>query len=360
VQLGACGLQWPVKGELSDQCTQDEIDEHRPYTYDQATTFFTCRHAPWAKCAMYGDPHVATFDRPHAGADCPTTPKQRDGKKQTVKEQGKYSLVRLPNNVGGLVRERNVHVIGKYGYTAQHRDVSNTKGVAVEGRWLGGNALVVELNGNGNILVKWGPPKNQEVIWRVSASAPVLREKTYDESHRLFAQLTWVTNKLSSVDKAKETKYPLLYFALRDPSGQDFLRLFVQGLRVDKPAEERFLDVIVTMQKDYAKEQDGICGNFNGNAKDDALSPEQMQALQVHTNLFRVPFDFSGPASSPGSFSESEVAEFRKRCKEHKVAKGLRQGCAEDIAALTVQDDEAIQGVINGYQVFSTAWSATR
>jgi len=96
-----------------------------------------------------------------------------------------------------------------------------------------------------------------------------------------------------------------------------------------------------------------------GHARDDALNNNQMLALQTHADhLFKVAFPYTGPASAVGP--SGTIADFKQRCKENNVAKGLRQGCAEDFAALTVQDDAAIQSVIHDYRVFSTAWQATR
>jgi len=79
---------------------------------------------PWGKCAVFGDPHVITWDRIY-------------GPPVTMTDPGEFHLI----------KSEQLTIHGRFGYTRRFPTASSTVGIALGGPMLKGHTLVVEYVG---------------------------------------------------------------------------------------------------------------------------------------------------------------------------------------------------------------------
>lgn len=230
VQLGACDLPHPEKTLYDQNVISQGCDAAAsPYLWGQKTKFLSCRPAPWSRCSLFGDPHVSTFDRPYSDAKCPTTPGQRNSGKFTVKSDGNFRLVELPQGSG-----TEVLVLGKSGYTSKHTSVASMKGLAVQGSFLGSNSVVIEMNTAGNLLLKWNGVTMFTVAAETQDSDAVDRGPVSNQDGTATCWLKWENNALNQLPfgGGVTKKKPLIACKLFERANPDeeFLRIFVERM----------------------------------------------------------------------------------------------------------------------------------
>merc|ERR1719486_941929 len=119
---------------------------------------------------------------------------------------------------------------------------------------------------------------------------------------------------------------------------------------------QQVINVIVSLQKSYDSEQDGLCGNFDCNEEDDAI--EQTTRRGLHNvsssdNLFteltaRLPSGVRQPGGALFDMTQS-----RERCA--KVGSSLRMACGMDVAYAKPHDRGS---TVQKYELLSTLWDS--
>jgi len=209
---------------------------------------------PWGKCAVFGDPHVITWDRVY-------------GPPITMTDPGEYYLVKS--------KELSIH--GRFGYTRRFPTASSTVGIAVGGPLIKDHLLVVTYVGPEQGY------KGFRVFWD---GQPVL---TQYPSH--FASTDGVLR--ASHDAMDPQKYhregrhtiggtggllPSYYFR------------FAADLNVYVLLGPDNCNAVIETRKVHGK-QDGYCGNFNCDKNDDSLESLRkrgmMDPIPAEQSLFQ-------------------------------------------------------------------------
>lgn len=209
---------------------------------------------PWGKCAVFGDPHVVTFDRIM-------------GPSTRQFSQGDYWLVNSPR----------LSIQGRFGFTHRFPNASSTLGVAVSGPLIMDHKLVVEyvgpeesterfldgrrLGGNDGFKVTWDGVElltDYPSKWESPDKALVATHKAMNPSeyHREGRHTIGGTNEDGSVLPSYLFEFPeadLTVYVLKGPDN---------------------CNVVVSMRRLHGG-QDGYCGNFNCEVDDD--EPEALR-----------------------------------------------------------------------------------
>mmetsp|Transcript_62411 Transcript_62411/g.145251 ORF Transcript_62411/g.145251 Transcript_62411/m.145251 type:complete len:939 (+) Transcript_62411:39-2855(+) len=188
---------------------------------------------PWGKCAVFGDPHVITWDRVY-------------GPPITMTDPGEYYLV----------KSEHLSIHGRFGYTHRFPTASSTVGIALGGRMLGGHSLVVTYVGPETGF------KGFEVFWdgkrilRHYPSTYASEDGILRASHDAMDPLKYHREGRHTIG-GTEGLLPSYYFQLKD-------------LNVYMLLGPDNCNAVIETRK-VPGEQDGYCGNFNCNKEDDNL-----------------------------------------------------------------------------------------
>jgi len=193
---------------------------------------------PEASCLIWGDPHARVFDSAKAGAP-----------NQSV-------LDIFSHGDFWVVKSAAVSIQGRYGATVWATSgLSATRALAVGGPFLEGHKLVVE-------------PKDGQILWDGEA---ILGEMPSEWAVPGLAKA-----RLYSAERALDPALTYKSVATADIELPSNVRLIVNRWR-------QHLDVLITMPP-QAGGQDGHCGNYNGNATDDAVD---MLKERMHVRVVR-------------------------------------------------------------------------
>lgn len=332
VQLGDCTPPYPRSSELPPSCTKPE-----PYEWGQKTVFFTSRPPPWGKCAIFGDPYVIPFDRPRPSHSCPILGRAWENGMDTVQLPGVYNLVSIPKGSA-----ESLLVQGKFGFTQDHSTRSSMQGVAVSGSFVGGHELVVEYKTSGSDRLDF------TITWDGQQILRKLPDTFKDD-----ARHPTISSMYTTADAFMQGfSAPLYVFKIfRAATADEFMRIYVVVM------SPQVINTIISLQKTYEHEQDGLCGNFDCNLKDDSIehtSSGGLKNVSTSSNLFA---EFTAqllgtePDAQGSQFSMTESEEL---CK--KVSSGLQMGCAMDVAYARREDRQA---VVERYKLLGTLWEST-
>eukprot|EP00419_Tripos_fusus_P014204 CAMPEP_0172740190 /NCGR_PEP_ID=MMETSP1074-20121228/124351_1 /TAXON_ID=2916 /ORGANISM="Ceratium fusus, Strain PA161109" /LENGTH=371 /DNA_ID=CAMNT_0013570259 /DNA_START=452 /DNA_END=1565 /DNA_ORIENTATION=- len=196
------------------------------------------RGLPMGKCALFGDPHVISFDRVY-------------GPPITVLTPGEYHLI----------KSEQLQVQARFGYTRRHKTAASTVGIAVGGSRIKWHTLAV---------VYVGPAKGIEgfkVFWDG-------KEILQKYPSTFVSPDTILSAKFDALDPQKYHRegrhtiagthgvLPSFLFEFGDATGS-FLAVYVL-MGPDN------VNAVVRTRK-IEDGQDGLCGNFNCNQEDDSL-----------------------------------------------------------------------------------------
>mmetsp|Transcript_13383 Transcript_13383/g.31407 ORF Transcript_13383/g.31407 Transcript_13383/m.31407 type:complete len:733 (-) Transcript_13383:118-2316(-) len=189
-------------------------------------------------CAVYGDPHIGTFDKAEI-ALFPTHHRDHS--------QHKDSKLDADAGTVWLVKSDLVRIQARYGQGGQDRGATANHtftSLAVGGAFLDGNALVVDTS---------------SVRWVNVEGSP----RTILENPGIFS--------VGGLLKAHRRQ---LAHVSKDPQAEEqgaFLFHLPFGVRLEVNAFLRHLEVSITMPAEAGGHRgvDGLCGNFNGHASDD-------------------------------------------------------------------------------------------
>jgi len=261
------------------------------------------------KCALFGDPHVISFDRVY-------------GPPITVLAPGEYHLI----------KSEQLQVQARFGYTRQFPTAASTMGIAVGGTRIKGHTLAVVYVGPApgikGFKVFWD---GKEILWHYPStfvSPDLVLSAKYDamdpeQYHREGRHTIGGTH----------GALPSFLFDFGDATGS-FLTVYV----LVGPDN---VNAVVTTRK-IKGGQDGLCGNFNCNQEDDSLQELARRGMANTVapgqNLFRLAP--AGPAwmtkqVAPPSLQDCDPsvrAEAAKRCKG--TPDGGEEACIFDACAM--------------------------
>jgi hypothetical protein len=167
-------------------------------------------------CTIFGDPHIMTFDGMHSDYYTP----------------GEY----------WIVRSSNVKIQGRYLATSVTNGLAVTKEIAVGGPFLSGHTLII-----GAMVTLWD---NQPIL------------TTFPSHFEVPGLVNIQYNPFGQVMQADRAGKGFHVVHAQLPSG---VQLEIN--RWNEPREDHYINVKITMTPQ--PDQDGHCGNFNGNLADD-------------------------------------------------------------------------------------------
>jgi hypothetical protein len=270
------------------------------------------REHPWGKCAILGDPHIYTFDRPY----------QPDIGKY---DQGTFWIVDC---------KRDLMIEGMFGFTDMYPGESSAQGIAVTGSIINNNKVVVGYSGHGEwqdafkawwngqeILTTYpsdfrSPERNDDGTPIMVASKAAMNPDDFHSNarHTIGTQGGNLPSYLLNFEAAHLQIYILM--------GSDALNIIIEMKRLPMKC-------------------DGYCGNFNCKPRDDTITALTARShggpLSSEQNLFLGPGitldvpEFEEGASDTENCPEDVLATARRTC--HKLHHTLRAGCIFDCCA---------------------------
>jgi len=249
------------------------------------------------KCALFGDPHVISFDRVY-------------GPPITMLSPGEYHLI----------KSSQLQVQARFGYTRRFPTAASTVGIAVGGPRIRGHTLAVVYAGPApgirGFKVFWDGKEILQDYPSTFVSPDMVLSAKYDAMdperyHREGRHTIGGTH----------GALPSFLFDLGDNSGS-FLTVYV----LVGPDN---VNAVVTTRKVQGG-QDGLCGNFNCNQDDDSLEALKQRGMAATMapaeSLFR--FAAAAPAwmmkrVAPPSLRECDPSV---RAKAEKLCNGLPDG----------------------------------
>jgi len=273
------------------------------------------------KCALFGDPHLISFDRVY-------------GPPITVLVPGEYHLI----------KSGQLQVQARFGYTRQFPTAASTVGIAVGGSRIKGHTLAVVYVGPSpgikGFKVFWDGKEILQHYPSTFVSPDLVLSAKYDamdpeQYHREGRHTIGGTH----------GALPSFLFDLGDATGS-FLTVYVL-------VGPDSVNAVVTTRK-IEGGQDGLCGNFNCNQEDDSLEALERRGMAATVapgqSLFRLAA--AAPAwmmkhVAPPSLQECDPivrAEAVKRCKW--VTDGSEEACIFDACATHARHQPAGAGPI--------------
>lgn len=273
---------------------------------------------PWGKCAIFGDPHVISFDRVY-------------GPPVTMTDPGEFHLI----------KSDRLNIQGRFGYTRRFPTASSTTGIAVQGKLIKDHSLVVAYTGpkygHEGFKVWWDGKQILEKYPATFTSDDGLLQARHDamdpeKYHREGRHTIGGTEGL----------LPSYLFQL----GPDLMVYVLMG-------PDNCNAIIET--KKLEGHQDGYCGNFNCNQGDDALG-----ALQSRGMASPISADesiFTKGQAAPAWSMKKVVSPTLKDCdpklkaKAEKQCRGLPNGeeeacifdaCASNSTELSKEDSKLL------------------
>jgi len=231
---------------------------------------------PRSTCVLWGDPHVKGFD----------TPSLTHGLPITFLSNGDY----------WLVKNDNVWIQGRYEANSWANGFAALHGLAVGGPFLKNNTLLVGPKG-GKVYYS-----NREILTAVPDAFSVPGEITarYRE-------------KTVQLDEGTHVHVHSLDLSLQ------------QGVHIVVHRWDVHLDVIITMNQ--LRQQDGYCGNFNGQEDDDNIQQirSRFPSEVPRKELLFPPTTFNQDAIRPKAMSDCD-AEVLTQAKDKCAAMNRHAG----------------------------------
>jgi hypothetical protein len=178
---------------------------------------------PVKSCTVYGDPHVMTFDGSH----------------EDYYTAGEY----------WIVRSTTVKIQGSYGPLPMTNGLAVTKGIAIGGIFLKGHKLIVESLDKGSSFCTYD---GRPVL-------PTFPMNWKSDDGLVHISYNGVGGTIQYGRAGKQMH--VLHISL--PLG-----VSIQVNQWNEPSEGAYMNIKITMPSQ--PNQDGHCGNFNGNPADDA------------------------------------------------------------------------------------------
>jgi hypothetical protein len=250
----------------------------------ETTTTTAADYAP-GTCLIFGDPHIKTFD----------------GAKANYYTAGEY----------WLVKSDPVLIQGKYGCTQATNGLAVTKAIAVGGSFIRNAKLIIgskDASYNGQPILQTFPATFNSpdglIHIQYNCHGEVLQEgRGGKELHVIHIQL---------------------------PMG-----VTMQINRWDEPGEGDYINTKILMSA--APNQDGQCGNFNGNPADDARL--MVRARMGRNGVSQQDLIFPGPKTpiNPGhrpdlnDCAPGKLEEAKALCKEKEKKWNPSSACLTDV-----------------------------
>jgi hypothetical protein len=269
------------------------------------------RGSPMGKCALFGDPHVISFDRVY-------------GPPITVLAPGEYHLI----------KSEGLQVQARFGYTRRFPRAASTVGIAVGGSRIKGHTLAVVYVGpapgikgfkvlwDGNQILQTYPSTYVSPDMVLSAKYDAMDPQKYHREGR---------HTIGGTHGA----LPSFLFDLGDATGS-LLSVYVL-------VGPDSVNAVVTTRK-IEGGQDGLCGNFNCNQEDDSVEALKRRGMAGTVapaqSLFRLAAAAPSPAwmmkrVAPPSLQDCDPsvrAEAEKRC--NRLWHGGKEACIFDACAM--------------------------
>jgi len=197
---------------------------------------------PWGKCAIFGDPHVISFDRIY-------------GPPVTMTDPGEFHLI----------KSDRLNIQGRFGYTRRFPTASSTTGIAVRGEFIKDHSLVVAYTGpkygHEGFKVWWDGKRILEKYPSTFTSDDGVLQAKHDamdpqKYHREGRHTIGGTEGLLPSYLFQLTPDLTVYVLI----GPDNCNAIIETKKLDG----------------Y---QDGYCGNFNCDQDDDALGALQSRGM---------------------------------------------------------------------------------
>jgi len=273
------------------------------------------------KCALFGDPHVISFDRVY-------------GPPVSVLSPGEYHLI----------KSEKLQVQARFGYTKQFRTATSTVGMAVGGSQIKGHTLAVVYVGPApgikGFKVFWDGKEILQHYPSTFVSPDLVLSAKYDAMdpehyHREGRHTIGGTT----------GALPSFLFDLGDATGT-FLTVYV----LVGPDN---VNAVVATRK-IKGGQDGLCGNFNCNQEDDSLVALNRRGMAATVAQGQSLFRMAAPAPAwmmkhvaPPSLQECDPTvrvEAAQRCKV--LLHGNEEACIFDACAMHARQQPAGAGHI--------------
>jgi hypothetical protein len=238
---------------------------------------------PPGVCSIFGDPHVVTFDHKHASYYTP----------------GEY----------WLVKSSTVIIQGKYAALPSTNGLAVVKGLAIGGTFLHGHKLVVSTMESGAVVTYDGVP----VVNGFPASgktADGLVTVQYNQAGAMMDDGKGVTG-------AVRTGVQMHVLHIQLP-----LQVSLQVNEWNEGDEGAYMNIKITMPAQ--PNQDGHCGNFNGNPADDDRNQVRArvgtQGVPVGALLFPGGKTPIAPGNRPdiNNCPEEKLVGFKKECDDNQ------------------------------------------
>lgn len=275
---------------------------------------------PWGKCAIFGDPHVISFDRVY-------------GPPVTMTDPGEFHLI----------KSDRLNIQGRFGYTRRFPTASSTTGIAVRGNLIKDHSLVVAYTGpkygHQGFKVWWDGKRILEKYPSTFTSDDGLLQAQHDamdpeKYHREGRHTIGGTEGL----------LPSYLFQL----GPDLMVYVLIG-------PDNCNAIIET--KKLEGRQDGYCGNFNCDQGDDALGALQSRGMaspiSADESIFTQDQDQAAPAWSMKKVVSPTLRDCDPKLKDkaEKQCRGLPNGeeeacifdaCASNSTELSEEDSKLL------------------
>jgi len=264
---------------------------------------------PRGKCALFGDPHVISFDRVY-------------GPPITVLNPGEYHLI----------KSQLLQVQGRFGYTKLFPTAASTVGIAVGGAMIKGHVLAVVYVGPAHtrkgFKAFWDGKEILQTYPSTYVSADMVLSARYDamdpqQYHREGRHTIGGTH----------GALPSFLFDLGDAT-----RIFLSVYLLVGPDN---VNAVITTWK-VPGGQDGLCGNFNCNQDDDGVDALKQRGMADPIPAGQSLFAHAAAAApawvmkrvAPPSLEECDPgvrSEAVRRCRG--LANGGEEACIFDACA---------------------------
>mmetsp|Transcript_101162 Transcript_101162/g.200935 ORF Transcript_101162/g.200935 Transcript_101162/m.200935 type:complete len:684 (+) Transcript_101162:44-2095(+) len=267
---------------------------------------------PRGKCALFGDPHIISFDRVY-------------GPPLTILSPGEYHLIKSPV----------LQVQGRFGYTRRFPTAASTVGIAIGGALIKGHTLAIVYVGPAQGIKGFKTFWDGREILQTYPSTFVSPDMVLSAKYDAMDPQQYHREGRHTIGGTKG-KLPSFLFELGNAS-----RMFLSVYVLIGPDN---VNAVLTTWK-VPGGQDGLCGNFNCNQNDDDLDSLQQRGVADPIPAGQSLFAHAAAAApawvmkrvAPPSLEECDPsvrAEAVKRCRG--LADGGAEACIFDACATHV------------------------
>mmetsp|Transcript_27861 Transcript_27861/g.92629 ORF Transcript_27861/g.92629 Transcript_27861/m.92629 type:complete len:453 (-) Transcript_27861:34-1392(-) len=211
------------------------------------TQMLVSRRGPWGKCTALGDPHITSFDRKMYGA-----PDSADYMVPVnMYDAGEFKFV----------TSSALNINGRFGYTQAYTSAASTIGVSMSGPLIGGKALAVAYVGptmQTPAYKGWKVMYDGQEILQTLGSPYLSPDGLVNATFADLDPTDFCVRCRSTIGGVAGQLYAAYVFELGGPDG---------GMQIYVLPGPDLSNVAITMRK--LDGQDGLCGNFNCNKKND-------------------------------------------------------------------------------------------